>query len=52
MVTKHLERRQGQGCGRSPHPKGMALTLPEWKVASARCGRAGGKSAANNHQKS
>ena len=37
MVTKHPERRQGQGCGRSPHPKGLALMLPEWRVALARC---------------
>lgn len=37
MATKHPERRQGQGCGRSPHPKGLALMLPEWRVALARC---------------
>lgn len=51
MATKRPERRQGQGCGRSPHPKGLALMVPEWRVASARCRRVSDKNATNNHQK-
>jgi predicted nucleic acid-binding protein len=34
MATKHPERRQGQGCGRSLHPKGMALMLPGVEVGA------------------
>ncbi len=37
------ERRQGQGCGRSPHPKGLALRLPEWRVTPALYGMVRGQ---------
>jgi hypothetical protein len=52
MATKHPKRSQGQGGGRRPHPKSMALLRPERRVASARRGRVGGKNALNNPKKS
>lgn len=52
MAPKHPEHRHGQGCGQRPRPKGVALILPERRVALARCRRVSRKNATNNHQKS
>ena len=40
LATTRPERRRCQGCGRSPHPKGMALKTPECRAPSRSSRRA------------